>query len=117
MKTKAFYTAISTHDAEKTLDFYVNILGFHIAHKLNLPLGEITVIENDAGARIDIMAVDGEAGFQAFRTNVDDLEAAEAELKEKGYEVMGPAQITTGKTILVRDPNGLMINITQHFKK
>ena len=82
-----------------------------------MPLGEITVVENDAGARLDIMAVNGEVGFKAFRTNVDDVEATAKELREKGYEVDGPVEITTGKAILVKDPNGITINITQHIKK
>ena len=117
MRTKAFYSAITTADTQKTLDFYVNILGFHIAHKLNLPAGEITAVENDAGARIDVMSIGVEAGFHAFRTNVDDIEAAAEELKAKGYEVKGPLEISTGKAILVKDPNGLTVNITEHIKK
>ena len=35
MKTRAFYSALVTADAEKTIDFYTDILGFHIAHQLN----------------------------------------------------------------------------------
>lgn len=119
MKTKEFYTAITTEDLEKTLDFYVGTLGFHVVHQLQLPNGNITVLENDKGAKLDVIEVPGApAGFHALRTNVDDIDAAAAELKEKGYEILaGPIENATGKAMLVKDPNGVLIDIAQHIKK
>lgn len=54
MKTQAFYTAIITHDIEKTKEFYVNLLGFHVAHntKISAPDTAVVVLENEDGARL-----------------------------------------------------------------
>ena len=71
----------------------------------------------NVGAKIEIMAIDGPVGFRAFRTNVDDVEVAAAELKAKGYELTESVDTKTGKAIVVKDPNGLLINITQYIKK
>ena len=118
MKTKAFYTAITTDNADKTLNFYVGTLGFHVAHILKTPKGEITVIENNDGAHIDVIASqDDTPGFHALRTNVDDLDSAIAEFKAAGCEVTGPVDISTGRAILVKDPNGILIDVTQHIRK
>lgn len=120
MQTKAFYTAITTGNLEKTLDFYVNLLGFHVAHNITIPQGgRIAVLENDMGAKLDVIEVPGTpGGFHALRTNVADLDAAVAELKAKNWEILGgPTDISTGRTILVRDPNGVLIDISQHIRK
>ena len=54
MKTKAFYTAITTQDIEKTLAFYVGVLDFRVVHNLTEGEGMSVVLENDAGARLEL---------------------------------------------------------------
>lgn len=119
MQTKAFYTAITTDCAEKTISFYVGLLGFHVAHILDGGEGMITVLENDRGAKIDVISTPGiPGGLHALRTNVDDLDAALAECQAQGCEIVaGPVELTTGKAIVIRDPNGVLIDITQHIRK
>lgn len=117
MTTKAFYTAINTADMEKTLALYTGHLGFRVAHEVKTPAGRIVVVENDSGARLDIMELPKAPGFHALRTNVDDVEAAAAELRAAGYVVQDPMEISTGRAILVTDPNGVVIDITQHICK
>ncbi|MBQ0110644.1 MAG: VOC family protein [Oscillospiraceae bacterium] len=119
MQTKAFYTAITTDDMDATIDFYVGLLGFHIAHRLKTPTGVVMVLENDMGAKLDVYETDErKPGLHALRTNVADLDAAVEEIKAQGYSVFaGPMDVSTGKSILIEDPNGIIIDITQHIRK
>lgn len=119
MDTKAFYTAITTRELEKTLAFYVGTLGFHVAHRLNGNDGEILVLENDAGAKLDVIEVkNAPAGFHALRTNVSDLDAALQEFETQGWEIVaGPLDIAAGRVLVVKDPNGILVDITQHIRK
>ena len=118
MKTKAFYTAITTQDIEKTLAFYVGVLDFRVTHNLSGKAGMVIVLENDAGARLDVIeAKDAPAGLSALRTNVDNLDNAIAELQANDCEIIaGPVDITTGRAVLVKDPNGVVIDIVEHKK-
>lgn len=120
MNTKAFYTAITTHELEKSLSFYVGTLGFHVTHRLAGKGGEVLVLENDEGARLDLIEAkdDGPVGFNALRTNVSDLDAAQREIEAQGWEIVaGPVDIATGRVLMVKDPNGVMIGIMQHIRK
>lgn len=118
MKTKAFYTAITTDNLEKTMEFYVVLLGFQVTHRIDTGENRIAVLENDAGAKIDVIeAKNAPGGCCAFRTNVNDIEEAAREFTARGYEVKGPMEISTGRALLVKDPNGLTINVIQHIHK
>ena len=120
MKTKSFYTAIGTNDLPRTLSFYVGALGFHVAHRMEMKNGgSVVVLENDDDAKLEIIEMKGpEVGFHALRTNVDDIELAEKELTESGYEIIaGPLEIAPGIALIVRDPNGVVIEIIQHIRK
>lgn len=120
MDTKAFYTAITTKELEKTLAFYVGTLGFRVAHRLNGQSGEVLVLENDYGAKLDVIEVpeDAPVGFHALRTNVNDLEAAQREFEAQGFEIVaGPVEIATGRVLLVKDPNGVLVDVTEHIRK
>ena len=91
MKTKAFYTAVTTDNLEKTMEFYVVLLGFQVTHLIDSGDNRVAVLENDAGAKIDVIeAKNAPSGFCAFRTNVDDIEKAAGEFTARGYEVKGP---------------------------
>lgn len=119
MFTKAFYTAITTHELEKTLSFYVATLGFRVTHRVKGEEGEMLVLENDEGAKLDIIETqDAPAGFHALRTNVEDLDEAMDEIKAQGWEIVAePVDVTSGRVLLVRDPNGILLSITQHIRK
>ena len=118
MKTKALYTAITTQDIEKTLAFYVGVLDFRVTHNLSGKAGMVVVLENDAGARLDVIEVKDEpAGLHALRTNVADIDAAIAELTANDCEILaGPMEIPAGRAILIRDPNGIPIYVIEHKK-
>lgn len=120
MKTKAFYTAIATDDLAKTLKFYVVNLGFQVTHQYETVNGVTAVLENEAGAKIEVIEQKGKAGgFHALRTNVESLDDAIAEFRANGCEILaGPMDTATGnKAVLIADPNGVVINVTEHIKK
>lgn len=119
MKTKQYYTAIRTDKFEETVAFYENVLGFTVAHRINIPNVRVFVMQNEEGGKIDIIETPGVPGaFHALRTNVENLDDAIAECREKGCEIVaGPVEIATGRAIIIKDPNGILIDITQHIKK
>ena len=120
MKTKAFYTAIATDKLDETVRFYCDILGFEVKHTVETKMeSHVVVLENGEGGKIDIIETPGIPGrFHALRTNTDDIDAAVAECKEKGCTIIaGPVEIGTGKALIVKDPNGVLIDITQHIRK
>ena len=118
MKTKAFYTTITTGDVEKTLAFYVGVLDFRVVHNLTEGDGMSVVLENDAGARLEVMETkDVPAGLHALRTNVNNLDDAVAELKANDCEILsGPEEIPAGRAIWMKDPNGIPIRVIEHRK-
>jgi len=127
METKGFCTAIVTEDYEKTLEFYTGLMGFKEIHHVDVPTGRICVIENGAGSRLEIMElkqvdlpepIKGKPGFKALRTNVSDLAAAVDEFNAAGAKIVfGPVNTSTGKAVIVEDPNGVQITVMQHIKK
>lgn len=127
MKTKNFYSIIVAKDYEKTIEFY-ETLGFSKKHEVSRPFGKVCVIENEAGALLEIMQQTSEdtpkelqmkePGFVGMRTNVDDIEAAIEEFKAIGATIItGPIEMSVGRGAIIRDPNGVQITVIQHIKK
>jgi len=126
MQTKDFYTTVVTENFDESVKFYTDCLGFTVKHELTLPTGHVAVIENGSGAKIEIMEIkksvniglEMKIGLSSIRTNVDNLDEAEAEFKSKGYKIItGQVNITTGKAMIVEDPNGVKITVMQHIDK
>ena len=57
-------------------------------------------------------------GMYSIGTDVDDLDAAIARLKEAGYQTTGPVVPTTvGRMTFVQDPNGIRICLIEHSEE
>jgi len=126
MQTKDFYTTIATECFDESVKFYTDGFGFTVKHETKTPAGRMAVIENGSGAKIEIMEIKNDVnigfemktGLSSIRTNVDNLDEAEAEFKAKGYKIVkGPVNTSTGKAMFVEDPNGVKITVIQHIKK
>lgn len=112
-------------DAERTIDFYTNILGFKMKERMAvgmpplkeimyLTLGdtmiEILSVENPAPASENPWAV----GYRGMAIEVDNMEEAVVYLKEKGVPITwGPMDLGTSKRAEIQDPDGLVIELRQ----
>lgn len=127
MNTKQFYSIIIAKDYEKTVEFY-NMLGFTKKHENMRPFSKMCIMENEAKALIEIMektdekAVDGVnmeiPGLMGIRTNVKDLDEAIKEFEDSGTTIVaGPMEMSVGRGMIVKDPNGVQITVIQHISK
>jgi glyoxylase I family protein len=119
------HVEIVPRDAEKTIDFYVNILGFRITSRnevkmppmkevIYLSLGD-TVIEiistDDPGPKSE---APWEVGYRGIALEVEDMAAAVDYLQGKGIDIaMEPMDLGDSLRGEIRDPDGLIIELRQ----
>ncbi|GEM_PF-1353668 len=125
MKTTSLYPIIVTENVQETIDFYVGTLDYYKKHDMDLGASRIIVLENPKGCTIEVMqkptaAVPGlnfGDGLYGFRMNVDDIDEAVAEFRQKGAKIlMGPIETPTSKNLMVLDPNGIHLTVMEHKK-
>ena len=65
---------------------------------------------------INLTNVADNPGFSHYAIEVDDLDKAAEELKQKGYEMDGPTvnKDTKRQILTVRDPNGFLVQFVQY---
>lgn len=120
MITHVTLTTLPVRDQERTLDFFVNKLGMTV--RTDQPYGPgtrwIEVVPPDGGAGIVLSKVDDDAAYAGPLTNVllgcDDAPATAARLRRAGVEVTDPVTEPWGTFILVTEPDGRQICITEN---
>ncbi len=123
MQVKSLYPIIASENTTETIEFYKN-LGFAIKHDAVTKMGSHVYVLSSGDLEIEVMeAVSGgpvtiPAGLYGFRMNVDDIDAAAEELKQKGATIVaGPIVTTLGKNLMLKDNQGINITLIQHIKK
>ena len=123
MITGLTYAIVTTDDVPRARRFFTEQLGLTLDHiepygeELEiafLPCGEtlVELIEprTQAGSNADYLKENG-PGIQHVAFEVDDLEAALAELAERGVEmVTEPHDEPFGRTFAFRDPDGRVLH-------
>ena len=114
-------------DIERTLKFYIEILGFKIQTRLKLerpPLKEVVFIEL-GGTSIELFSVKEPAPIsiepwqvscRRIALEVEDLDKAIEYLKTKGVEISGSpraVEILSLRVAEIKDPDGLKIELVQ----
>lgn len=126
MKTKSLYPIITTKDFEGSLKFYTEVLDFSVKHeRVDNGIKHI-IMENSVGLQFELMDTNEEAddpllngpGLFSIRINVDYLPMAYEEFKNSGCEILQePFEISSGKAMVVRDPNGVTYTVVEHIRK
>jgi len=125
MKVKSLYPIIAADNPQETIEFYKN-LGFEIKHDATTKMGTHIYVLSCDDLEIEVMETISEgkgpvtipAGLYGFRMNVDDIEAATEELKQKGATIIaGPIETESGINLLLKDNQGINITLIKHIKK
>ena len=112
-------------NAEKTIDFYVNIVGFRIKSRNEVkmpPMREVIYLEL-GDTVIEIISADDpnpksetpwEVGYKGIALEVDDMARAVDYLKGKGIAIARePVDLGDSFRGEIRDPDGLIIELRQ----
>ena len=106
---------LKVSDAGVGHDFYVDFLGLEKA----FDLGWVASFRSPENRSIQVSLVSGDASApedSAISVNVDDVDAAYAEARRRGYEIVHP--LTEERwgpwRFFVRDPNGVVVNVLGH---
>ena len=119
------HVEIIPRDAEKTIDFYVNILGFKIKRrqKVEMPPLQEVVYLGLGDTDIELLAVKDpqpsaaaqwQVGYRMMALEVEDMNETIEYLKSKGVELSwGPVTLGKSTRAEIKDPNGLSIELRQ----
>ena len=115
-------------NSEKTIAFYIDVLGFKIKNriKINMPPMREVIYLQLGDTVIEVIAVDNpapasnkdwEVGYKAMAFEVENMEKAVAFLKAKGV-VISRAPVDLGDSFRgeILDPDGLTIELRQWKK-
>jgi len=123
MNVKSLYPIIVTDNPEETISFYEG-LGFSRKHNMAAPAGPHVYVLNNGDMEIEIIEnpkngpMNFTPGLYGFRMNVNDIDEAFNELKEKGCTIVTPPiETAVGKNMMIRDDQGINITLIQHIKK
>jgi glyoxylase I family protein len=119
------HVEIVPRNAEKTIGFYVNILGFRIRNRNEVkmpPMREVIYLEL-GDTVIEIISVDGpnpksgvpwEVGYRGIALEVEDMTKAVDYLRGKGIAIaLEPVDLGDSFRGEIRDPDGLIIELRQ----
>ena len=119
------HVEIVPRDAEKTIDFYVNILSFRIRSRNEVrmpPMREVIYLEL-GDTVIEIISADDpkpkseaswEVGYRGIALEVEDMAEAVDYLKGKGIAIArAPVDLGDSFRGEIRDPDGLIIELRQ----
>lgn len=109
------YTTILVKDMEKSLDFYMNTLGFKIENQLNLPNKTINFLKGENGAGVELIKEDNpEIGLFGLAFHVSDVKREAQILKEDNPDLEITLEETPNTTLaFIKDPNGVNIILSQ----
>ena len=102
-------------DAGAGHDFYVGFLGL----QEEFDLGWVASFRSPENPAIQVSLLSGDATAPedaAISVAVDDVDAAYAEARRRGYEIVHPLtkEPWGARRFLVRDPNGVVVNVIGH---
>jgi glyoxylase I family protein len=119
------HVEIVPRDAEKTVDFYVDILGFSIRSRNDVkmpPMREVIYLEL-GDTVVEIISADDpepksearwEVGYRGIALEVEDIAKAVEYLKGKGIAIARePMDLGDSIRGEIRDPDGLIIELRQ----
>ena len=125
MLKRVDHVEIVPRDAEKTIDFYVNILSFRIRSRNEVrmpPMREVIYLEL-GDTVIEIISADDpkpkseaswEVGYRGIALEVEDMAEAVNYLKGKGIAIArAPVDLGDSFRGEIRDPDGLIIELRQ----
>lgn len=111
-------------DAERTIRFYTDVLGFSVVSSSEVrmpPLKEVTYLTL-GDTMVEVLSVDGPApdepgyrvGYRALALEVEDMERAVEHLASRGVSLTGgPVDLGDSYRAEFRDPDGLAIELRQ----
>lgn len=119
MKISVQYSTLIVKDLKESEAFYADVLSFKRGYHVDLPVGQITIMESPDGACVELIEnPQFEVGMYSVGTDVDDLDETLRILKEKGCEPIGPVIPTTvGRQTFIQDPNGVRICLIEHTEE
>jgi catechol 2,3-dioxygenase-like lactoylglutathione lyase family enzyme len=119
------HVEIIPSDLEKTIDFYVNVLGFEVKRRQKVqvpPLQEVVYLRL-GDTDIELLSVKDpdpssqaqwQVGYRMMALEVDDMNETIEYLKGKGVELtLGPMTIGKSTRAEIKDPNGISIELRQ----
>ena len=119
------HVEIVPKDAQKTIDFYTNFLGFIVKsrNEVNMPPMKEVIYLQLADTVIEIISVDNpqekseipwETGYRAIALEVEDMTKAVDYLKSQGIDMARePVDLGGSYRGEIRDPDGLIIELRQ----
>ena len=122
---RLLHTMIRTGDLDRSLDFYVNVLGMRLLRRRDYPEGRFTLAFVGYGDESEHTAIelthnwgvdkyDLGTGYGHIAIEVDDVYAACAEIRRRGGNVTreaGPMKGGTTVIAFVTDPDGYKIEL------
>lgn len=125
MFKKVDHVEIVPMDAEKTIDFYVSIIGFKIKSRNEVkmpPMREVIYLEL-GDTVIEIISTNNpkpksetswEVGYRAIALEVENMENTVNYLQSKGIDIaLAPVDLGDSIRGEIRDPDGLIIELRQ----
>lgn len=119
------HVEIVASNPEKTIDFYVNILGFKIKNRIAVkmpPMSEVIYLKL-GDTVLEIIAVDKpepksqstwQVGYRGLALEVNDMSKAVAYLRDKGVIIaVEPVDLGDSFRGEISDPDGLIIELRQ----
>jgi glyoxylase I family protein len=115
------HTAIASPNPKELAEWYVRTLGFVI----NYEYGGNYFVKAPNGAMLEIIPAEGPAVASQMRTPglrhvavmVSDFEAAQANLKAQGVNLLGePVQVGTNRLLFFTDSEGNILHLLQREK-
>jgi catechol 2,3-dioxygenase-like lactoylglutathione lyase family enzyme len=125
MFKKIDHVEIVPADINRTLDFYVTVLGFKVRERFPIPMPPMKEIAYLVlgGTVIELISVENPApaprnpwqvGYRAIAIEVDDMDSTVSYLKSKGIAITwGPVATGKSKRAEIQDPDGLPIELRQ----
>ena len=125
MFKKIDHVEIVPTDIDRTIEFYVSILGFKVRQRYPGPMAPMTEIAylELGGTVIELISVENpaaalpaqwETGYRAIAIEVEDMDAAVNYLKSKGIAITwGPMAAGKSKRAEIQDPDGFPIELRQ----
>jgi uncharacterized glyoxalase superfamily protein PhnB len=106
---------LKVSDAGAGHDFYTDFLGL----RKQFDLGWVASFRSPDNSAIQVSLVSQDASApenSAMSVAVDDVDAAYAEARRRGYEIVHPLteEPWGPRRFFVRDPNGVVVNVVGH---
>jgi catechol 2,3-dioxygenase-like lactoylglutathione lyase family enzyme len=115
------HIAVNTQDIEQSLTFYTGVLGFEVLESVEMDGFAITYLALPGGGRLELFDYYGrnvrvpveesQVGYRHVALEVDDVDAFERVLREKGVPIVLPATDLpklNARVLLCTDPDGVV---------